>query len=248
MQLQSNRLCRINKRSVQLHLGPVHRKNFYTRLNQCNFDLSSNNKAMKPLLITCIASMAVLLQGCLVKSLHPFFKETDIVFKTELLSTWTDQDGNKWLIKPYEEKNNAYKMHYLHHGEKDVVMLAHLFKLNEELYLDFFPLTDNEEETLLIFDLHLLPTHSVAKVDMISATEIQIKWFNEDWLKSLFDQNRIKISHEEIPDEASKDENDKSYVLTASTDELQKFIIKYGHEDAAFDNNNTVWLRLKKSI
>lgn len=190
--------------------------------------------------------MAVLLQGCIVKSLHPFFHESDIIFKKELLATWTDQDGSQWSIRPFKEKTNAYEMHFLHNGEKDVVFLAHLFLLNNELYFDFLPLSDGvEEESLSLFNLHLLPTHSIAKVAVVNKNEIQIKWFNEEWMQSLFDQNRIKISHEVI-DEMPKEE-DKMYILTASTEELQKFVVKYGSEDAAFDDSNTVWLTLKRS-
>jgi hypothetical protein len=37
-------------------------------------------------------------------------------------------------------------------------------------------------------------------------------------------------------------------VLTASTEELQKFLIKYGNDDAAFEDENTVWLKLKRDI
>ena len=93
-----------------------------------------------------------------------------------------------------------------------------------------------------------MPTHSVAKVVRLDNDEVQIKWFNEDWLKMLFEQNRIRIAHEAVLDENPKNKDDKWYVLTAPTDELQKFIIKYGHDATAFNNDNSVWLRLKRSV
>lgn len=214
---------------------------------------------MKKYLIVCLVFVAILLQGCVVKSLHPFFNDEDVVYRKELLNAWTDQDGNYWTIKPYKKtakkgtKGNdkpplpSYEMHYLHQGEKDVVMLGHLFELGNDLYFDFFPLTDNEEENLAIFDLHLLPTHSIAKVSIIDDNEVLIKWFNEKWLVTLLEQNRIRIAHEEIEDETTLEKDDKYYVLTAPTGELQKFILKYGNDDQSFDDNNTVWLRLKKT-
>jgi hypothetical protein len=198
--------------------------------------------------IVVIGLLVALMQGCIVKSLHPFYKESDVVFKNQLINSWVDQDSNQWVIKPFNKKSNAYEMHWLHHGEKDVVMLAHLFKLNGDLYFDFYPLTDNRDEDLLIFDLHLTPTHSIAKVMVLNESEVQIQWFNEEWLRTLFEQNRIKISHEAVHDEDSQDPNDKYYVLTAPTEELQKFIVKYGHDEKAFDNSNNthVWLKLRK--
>jgi hypothetical protein len=202
---------------------------------------------MKTRFFLLFAVAGVLFQGCIIKSIHPFFNEEDIIFKTELLDSWVDRDGGKWTIKPSKEKSNAYEMHFLHQGEKDVVFLVHMFKLNGELYLDFLPYSDDRPESLAIFDLHFIPTHSIAKIHVLNKEEVQIKWFNEEWLRSLFDQNRIKIAHETIMDEAAKDKDDTIYLLTASTEELQKFIVKYGH-DAVFDDNNIVWLKLKRPI
>lgn len=206
---------------------------------------------MKRNILVSIALIIVLLQGCIVKSLHPFFNDSDLISRNELINTWTDQDGGIWTINSFKNKPGVYELHWRHNGEQDVVMLGHLFKLNNELYMDFLPLSDNSSVDMPIFNLHILPTHSVARVISISHDEIQIKWFNEKWIRTLFEQNRIRISHEVILDEDEVDpkkEKDKSYILTASTEELQKFIVKYGGEDKAFDDvNDTVWLKLKRS-
>lgn len=201
---------------------------------------------MKPSIILIVALVAVLAQGCIIKSLHPFYTEQDVMFKSELLATWIDQDSGNWIIQPVTEKPNAYQMKYNKDG-KEAVFMVHLFRLKGDLYLDFLPLSSNAQ-SIDLFDLHLMPTHSVAKVSKLSKEEIVIKWFNEEWLRELFAHNRIKISHEAILDELPKEDDDKTYVLTASTDELQKFLIKYGNEDAAFAGDNTMWLRLTKAI
>jgi hypothetical protein len=203
---------------------------------------------MKKFIALSMLLMTVALQGCIVKSIHPFFNETDVIFKQEFVSTWVDGEGDKWRVAPFGEEKNAYEMHWLGKGNHDVVFIAHLFQLEGNLYLDVLPYADGQDDSggQTLFNLHLLPTHSIAKVNKFSADEVQIKWFNEDWLKALFDQNRIRISHETIMDEHPKDEKDKLYILTAGTEELQRFIIKYGNEDQAFDTSNTVWLKLKK--
>jgi hypothetical protein len=200
---------------------------------------------MKTKFILVLLFVGALLQGCIVKSVHPFYSESDVLFKESFLHTWVDQDSRRWTINRVKEKPNAYEMRCNKDG-KDAVFVAHLFKLENELYLDFLPLA-SDNEGLTIFDLHLLPTHSVGRVEIINDRELQIKWFNEEWLTSLFNDNKIKISHETIPDFNDKEKNNY-YVLTASTQELQKFIIKYGHEDAAFDDNDTMWLRLKRVL
>jgi hypothetical protein len=92
----------------------------------------------------------------------------------------------------------------------------------------------------------MLPTHTIARVESISDREIQIRWLNEKWLRSLFAQNKIKISHEVVRDPVVQDDSNMGYILTASTDEMQKFIVKYGDEDKTFIDDNTVWLKLTR--
>jgi hypothetical protein len=215
---------------------------------------------MKKIIIAIGILIVVVMQGCVIKSLHPFYHAKDLVFREELINSWVDSDGGKWSIRRSKFNRNTYEMHWLHNGERDVVFAAHLFKLGEDLYLDFFPEEDNQmPDDFAMFSLHLLPVHSVAKVHVLNENEVTIKWFNEDWMNSLFEQNRIKISHESLVSDynvVSDDPNVKNaaksietqYVLTASTDELQKFLIKYGNEDKNFDDENTVWLKLKRDI
>ncbi len=190
--------------------------------------------------------MVALLQGCIVKSLHPFYLNNDLVFKSELVNTWSDQDGNRWKISRVTNDAHAYEMIFTKDG-MDASFLAYLFQLDGNFFLDLRPLASDGSVNDL-FEMHLLPTHSVAKVSKLDAETVEIKWFNEEWLHKLFSQNRIKISHEVIVDENSGKDEDKSYVLTASTEELRKFLIKYGNDESAFEGDNAMALILKRSI
>ncbi|HEY0653201.1 MAG TPA: hypothetical protein VGD65_08730 [Chryseosolibacter sp.] len=201
---------------------------------------------MKKHFLLLVLVLAVLVQGCIVKSLHPFYAKSDLVYKSEILNTWVDQDGNRWTIKSVKEQPQAYEMIFTKDG-KEASFLAHLFQLNGNLFLDFRPLASDGNVNDL-FEMHLLPSHSVAKVVQISKDVVEIKWFDEDWLHSLFSQNRIKISHEVIIEENSGNDEDKSYVLTASTSELRKFLMKYGNEEAAFTGDDAMHLVLKRAI
>jgi hypothetical protein len=55
-----------------------------------------------------------------------------------------------------------------------------------------------------------------------NSDSILLYWFAEEWLTELFEQNRIRIKHETI-----EFPNYERHLLTATTDELQKFIKKY---------------------
>jgi hypothetical protein len=200
---------------------------------------------MKRLSIVLVVTLAVSLQGCIIKSIYPFFKEKDVVFREELVGSWTDDEGSAWTIHKNIFKPNSYELHCTKNG-RDVAFAGNLFTLEGNLYLDLFPVSDNSEE-VLVFDLHLVPTHSVAIVESLSANEVKIKWFDETWLESMFSRNRIRIAHEKIMDLDLKPEEDEGmYLLTASTDELQKFIVKYRNE-AMTSAENAVELNLTRT-
>lgn len=190
---------------------------------------------MKRTSILFVVVIAVCLESCIVKSVHPFFREADVVYRKELEGTWTDQDKNRWRIHQNPFKQNSYEMHYSKNG-RDVTLMGHLFNLDGEMYLDMIPSGDNSED-MEVFDLHLVPTHSIAKVSKLTGTELLIKWFNEEWLRKMFTENRIKISHELVMDENPQSKDDGFYLLTASTEELQKFVKKYGNDEAAYDDD-----------
>ncbi len=199
---------------------------------------------MKRIVVTGLL-IALLLQGCIVRSLRPFYHDEDIVFQKELIGTWTDQDKSEWRIHENPFKKGSYEIH-LKEKSREVAMMGVLFEVGGDLYLDVVPFEDNLQEVLL-FDLHLVPTHSVAKVVSMEPTSVTIKWFNEAWLSTLFEQKKIRISHVVVPDAKNNSEKEGSYLLTATTDELQAFLQKYGREEAAFDGENSVKVFLRKS-
>lgn len=182
--------------------------------------------------------LTIFMSGCIVKSLHPFYKESDIEFRPELLGTWIDQDSSMWEFSERyysetfmgkEQKDNSYKVVLRDPSgkEKDSWFIVTLFKIKNATYLDFEPyIEDNVGDNLAAF--HFVPSHSVARAEFYSDGNFAFFWYDEEWLNELFEQNRVKISHETIQQEKSKAMT--AYVLTASTGELQKFLIKYGEE------------------
>jgi hypothetical protein len=185
--------------------------------------------------IIIVALIATCLQGCIVKSIYPFYKESDVIYNKALEGTWYDQDNNKWSIHQNPYKSNSYELHYSK-NKREVVLLGHLFKIDDKMYFDMIPSEDNSED-MPIFDVHLVPTHSIAKIEKLTDHGVVIKWFNEEWLRKMFVENRIKIRHEFILDEDPESKDDGMYLLTASTEELQAFVAKYGNDDEAFDSD-----------
>jgi hypothetical protein len=191
---------------------------------------------MKTRNVILIIATGLLMSGCFIKSLYPFYTKKDIVYDPKIIGTWTDEDSSKWIIKQQMKwpiaPDSSYQVEIV---EKDGSMGSfnvHLFRLNNQLYLDFYPSgkigsNDIVEENIVLI-------HSLAKITY-SKDVIKIQWFNEVWLEKLLDQNKIRIRHEKIYE---NDLDINSYLLTASTEELQKFIIKYGNDPQAF---KSIW-------
>jgi hypothetical protein len=210
---------------------------------------------MKTRSIIFMGILALAISGCFVKSLHPFFKESDVEFKNELLGTWLDEDSATWRINPYvfakgfmlgDSTDNSYLMEMFDDTSNISTFNVHLFRLDGKLYLDFAPIRGDRYDEMI--DIHMIPAHSIARIDFVSEDEVVIAWFDEDWLKGLFEENRVKIAHEVIT--TAESNYTKEYVLTASTDELQKFIVKYGsvEDDYLCDDETNILFctRLKK--
>jgi hypothetical protein len=189
--------------------------------------------------------LALLLSSCVVKSLHAFYTQNLLYFEQNLIGNWLDSDKALWSVQSFKKvilkenhKENAaelnkdelkmynnYKDGYVVYLEKDSTkstFLAMPFKVNNQLFLDFTPIEDQESDQAHndLYKMHLINTHTLAKFDITSDDEINIKWLSSKKLEALLDDNKIKIKHE-------KTGFDETILLTASSEELVKFIEKY---------------------
>jgi hypothetical protein len=191
---------------------------------------------MKTKNILLIIATGLLMSGCFIKSLYPFYTKKDIVYDPTLPGTYMDEDSSKWVIKQQMKwpiaPDNSYQVEIIDDEGGMGSFNVHMFRLNGQFYLDFYPsgkIGSND-----IIEENIVLTHSLAKVTYSEAT-IKIQWFNEVWLEKLLNENKIRIRHEKIYD---SDINSNSYLLTAPTEELQKFILKYGDDPMAF---KSIW-------
>ena len=83
------------------------------------------------------------------------------------------------------------------------------------MYIDLYPGPLREKNELL--EDHYLPVHSYAKIK-INNNGFELSFFNGEQIYKLLNENRIKIKHESF---------EYYKVITASTEELQKFVTKY---------------------
>jgi hypothetical protein len=188
---------------------------------------------MKRLTMTILTGMATLLAGCVVTSLKPFYTEQDLVFEPGLLGQWMQTNSEQGLLT-----NNV--IDFKRDGEKGYLMVSisnhedgqnetnqavfHLFKLGDQLFLDSLPMNTHGPE--------FAPLHRLYKVASISPA-LQMQEMKYDWLTKLLEENPTAVRHEVITERDSENKDSTRVVLTASTKELQAFVLQHlSTEDA----------------
>ena len=164
--------------------------------------------------------LVMLLAGC-VPSIHPLYTEDDIVFLPVLLGTWEEEDEGTWTFT--KKGDNSYFLQMVEDDES-ANFIVHLVSLDDHLFMDFFPGDNDHIEMCAFLSVHYFPVHTFAKV-IIDKEKIEIHCLDPGFIEDLLEQNKIRISHEK---------SDDNIILTASTEELQKFVRKYADDQKAY--------------
>jgi hypothetical protein len=199
---------------------------------------TNTQQKMKTRLILTMLILIILAVSC-IPSLYPLYREKDLIFDERLLGLFNIEgdksDGDTWEFEKLDWQtegriNNdwnqfrtgkTYKMTDIE-DEKKAEFAVHLLKLGKNYYLDFFPVKYNIENYML--DMQLMPAHIFGKIEFVNKN-IVMHWFDGGFLTDMIDSNKIKISHKML---------ENSILLTANTEELQKFVRKYGDNPQAF--------------
>jgi len=207
----------------------------------------------------------LLLNSCIVKSLFPFYTKKAISFEKKLIGVWNGDDKEQWEIisfnKAYLEdrkvKNESelskkdleeYKSNKdgyfvtVTQDDKEATFVAMPFKVNNQLFLDF-SIFDVDIPILDLAEYHLVGMHSLAKMYILPDNSIKLKWLGEERLSELIELDKVKIKYEKTGVGGS------GFLLTASSEELQKFIKKYmaSKDDTKWEGGeNQIIVNLKK--
>jgi len=175
--------------------------------------------------------LAALLGGCIpVMSLHPLFTEETLVFEEKLLGTWVDDSNNIWEFKDPNEQEKIYKLIFVDNEGQKGSFDARLTKLENKLFLDVYPSEppwDEEDPNKVEWPYNtffFMPVHTFIKINDIEP-ELKLQLTDDDELKKLLKENPNSIEHTSIEDK---------FVLTASTEELQAFVVKYADDSRVF--------------
>jgi len=165
----------------------------------------------------CLSLPLIVLSGCLY-TVNPAYYPSDIVFLSELIGEWQDQANpdHEWIFRPAEDKEKAYDFIYKMEGEQQFIISARLFKLEDDLFLDFFP----EEEVKASKSGLVVPLHMIAKVNIVREDYFELVYLNSDWAGENTKIFENQITHVE----GSID------ILSSRGDENRMLLIKYAQK------------------
>ena len=197
----------------------------------------------KALFLYSFFFLLALLSGCL-STLYPIFKINDVVFEENLLGFWKcsglDEKVRFMEFKriPSERKSElsgeiksicdkGYLLQRMDSSrqviEENFVFLA---KIGGNYYLDFYPAEMlSQKKVDAIYRKHFIKVHKSYKYDFKNNSHFEISRFDKEFLDKLISNNKINIRHEVL---------DGENIITASTEDLQKFIIQYSSDPHFF--------------
>lgn len=161
-----------------------------------------------------------------VCSLHPLYTGTELVSEPALVGTWAEgeSDTGKWIFEKSAE--NVYKLTNKDGDKTKFESEVHLVRLGKFTFLDasFFPdASFKEQEFKGVF---LLPVHYFARI-RIEGDVLRLAIFADGSLPEAFVEKRLR--HLELGG---------ATVLTVSTRELQRFVLKHAEDERAFSDES----------
>ncbi len=173
---------------------------------------------LKTGLLLALSGVALLLSGCLVLSVYPYFTAKDLVFEPGLLGSWTKAEDTTEHWKFEKEGANSYQL-TVTGSQNTNVMQAHLFKLKGQYFVDLFaPDADTDLAPPPI------PSHLLLRALTLSPN-VKLSALEHGWMRDLLAKEPTALRHE-VPVSKEKPE-DRPIVLTADTAELQAFLAKH---------------------
>jgi hypothetical protein len=185
---------------------------------------------MKKILLALVLVALCGVTSCIPTSVNPLYSGQDLLFDPALIGVWRGEGDSKetWAFEKAGDKE--YKFVYTEEDGKTGQFEAHLLKLGNTQFLDFFPDESGIEEINRsgFYKVHLLRTHSFLKVTRIEPA-LQMASLDLKWLREFLEKNPKAIRHHKIGEG-----DDAQIVLTDSTPELRKFVEKHLKTEGAF--------------
>ena len=219
--------------------------------------------------IFLIATFCWIFQSACVTSVHPLATYDRAVTDAKLPGIWKSE-SQEFLIQPCLESDyfksgqnssmsgdkipfttkekedsllltKSYIVEYSK-GNGHYVMLANFVRLNDHLFMSCLPIdgsyTTHEGGGVAIDIPASMRGYTIAKVQWQNSNTLKLNFIDGSFLYDQIKSGRMKLKHE-------SDDMYDTFLITASTNDLQHFLEKYGSDDRFFDKENSVTLTRK---
>ncbi|MDA0986606.1 MAG: hypothetical protein O3A55_03275 [Bacteroidetes bacterium] len=178
----------------------------------------------KILIFIFIIFSILIFDSCYWRSLHPLYSKSTLIMDTTIIGAWQDKDF-VWEIS--KANDTSYSISINSNGKK-INFIGHLVNLGNYKFLDIFPKRDDAMDD--DYSTYFEPVHSFSRIwiyeDSIQTSEIEYEWLQ----KNILDKN-VNLKYEVLSDDR--------FLITSSTNELQKFALKYADDKSAFKDKQT---------
>jgi hypothetical protein len=208
----------------------------------------------------CYALLA-LAAGCgPILSFHPLFTKETLTFDERLLGTWVDDvnkpessweftkfqavDANKDAVAPKELQDRAYRLAVKIENGRGL-FAAWLVKLDGKLFLDLYPAAfpsgegeDPEKMELAYNTLLFVRAHVFIKIEIVEG-QLKMKFTDDEKFGELIKDEPAAVKYE-MANGLSGKANEQNVILTASTKDLQAFVVKYADDERLFSSEKVL--------
>ncbi|HOP06756.1 MAG TPA: hypothetical protein PLF13_05625 [candidate division Zixibacteria bacterium] len=172
--------------------------------------------------LTVLALLAV--TGCIPLSINPLYQDGEVISIEGIEGLWVIEGTSDWIRFQVDTLDPGYILTMSEDDESTSVFEARPVRVGDMLMIDLFPAEPTEETLGEFYQGHLVPVHSFYRIDEVG-TRLGISTLEYDWLTSILTDHPDEIAHiwaEEVP------------ILTASTKEIQAFLLKYAVDHDAW--------------
>lgn len=160
-----------------------------------------------------------------VFSIHPLYTDKDLYFEPALVGTWFDPSGSVQPITFARRGSNSYVVTAVDDSVPPVKYTydAHVVKLSGRLFIDAQQSDiSTANGSILIL---AAPAHMLGEVAFDQQT-LTIRFLDDDWTRSALRGGGVAIRHDTS--------DDGTPILTATTADLQNFILTHADDTKAF--------------
>ena len=190
--------------------------------------------------VLIVAIFCLLLAGCYVQSLYPFYTKKAVINFPEILGDWkVIKHGEKYI--PYSEqipwKFSKDSLEIVDEKGIRSRIKATYFKVGDALFLDSTAADPDEQGNVGGYWVaHVYPVHMLCKV-VIEGDTLTLMPLNYDWLEKNKDKLGKEISFVEI---------DEPVLFTATSEQWLSFLQKHKDTKDVFDQENAYILKRSK--